>query len=343
MKRVGHLFDAAFSRESLYQAWIDASQGKMRRRATHEFSKRLASNLDDLHREINNGTYHPHPYLAFEIKEPKPRTIYAPSFRDLVVQHAIYRVICPIYDAAMIDQSYACRTGKGTHRAADYAQAALRKSASGTYVLKMDVRRFFYRIDRQRLRQLLDRKIKDKRFVDLMVSFSEYGEPLQPLGIPIGNLLSQIYALVYLTPLDHFIKRELKAHMYCRYVDDFIVFGVTRERGLQMLSLIQDFLRDDLHLELSKFSLQPTTRGVNFVGYRTWRSRRFIRKHSMFRLSRSAKKNQIASVVSILGHAQHTSSHKHLINNLKEKHHDLFCRLPKVHRQPSHGRDQLAA
>jgi retron-type reverse transcriptase len=149
------------------------------------------------------------------VHEPKPRTIYAPAFRDLVVQHAIYRLIYPVFNAGFVDTSFACRVGMGTHAAADYAQAALRRSAAESYFLQLDIRKFFYRIDRAVLRRQVERRIKDRRFVDLMMQFAEYG---QPQGIPIGNLLSQLYALVYLNPLDHFVKRELGVRLYCRYV-----------------------------------------------------------------------------------------------------------------------------
>jgi retron-type reverse transcriptase len=90
-----------------------------------EFSRRLASNLDALHQELHSGSYRPKPYVEFTVYEPKQRIIYAPAFRDLVVQHAIYRLVYPIFNAGFIDQSFACRVGKGTHAAADYAQAAL--------------------------------------------------------------------------------------------------------------------------------------------------------------------------------------------------------------------------
>lgn len=337
MKRVGNLFERAFTPEALYQAWLDASKGKMARRATMAFSRRLGAHLDELHDEIHSGRYRPQVYVEFTVHEPKPRTIYAPAFRDLVVQHAIYRLIYPLFNTAFIDQSFACRVGKGTHRAADYAQAALRAAPPGTCTLKLDIRKFFYRIDRARLRALIERRIKDERFVDIMMRFAEYGHPrTEPVGIPIGNLLSQLYALIYLSPLDHFIKRELKAERYARYVDDFVIFGWARQRCLDALQRIQHFLRDTLGLELSRWTLAPMSRGLNFVGYRTWRSRRFIRKHSLHRLNRSATKSQLASVISILGHARHTASWLPLITRLKEHHHDLFDRLPQVHHRPQH-------
>ena len=337
MKRVGNLFERAFTPEALYQAWLDAGQGKMARRATMAFSRRLGAHLEELHDEIHSGRYRPQVYVEFTVHEPKPRTIYAPAFRDLVVQHAIYRLIYPLFNTGFIDQSFACRVGKGTHRAADYAQAALRASLPGTCTLKLDIRKFFYRIDRARLRALIERRIKDERFVDMMMRFAKYGHPrTEPVGIPIGNLLSQLYALIYLSPLDHFIKRELKAERYARYVDDFVIFGWARQRCLDALQRIQHFLRETLGLELSRWTLAPLRRGLNFVGYRTWRSRRFIRRHSLHRATRCAAKGQLASVISVLGHARHTASWLPLITRLKEQHRAIFDRLPQVHHRPQH-------
>jgi len=325
MKRIGYLFEKAFTPESLYQAWEDASQGKRAKRATLEFGRCLATNLDALHTELHAGTYKPQPYFAFTVYEPKERIIFAPAFRDLVVQHAIYKLIYPIFNRTFIDQSYACRKGKGTHAAADYAQQALRCSAPDSYLLQLDIRKFFYSINRAVLRTQIERQIKDERFVDLMMQFADYG---QPVGIPIGNLLSQIYALIYMNPLDHFIKRELGARRYCRYVDDFVIFGWPRERCAAALARIIEFLRGTLKLELSRYSLHKIKRGINFVGYRTWRSTRFVRKHSLYTFTQSAKHGALESVVSILGHAKHTASLHHLLTTLKAHHYDLFNHLP---------------
>ena len=329
MKRIGNLFDLAFTLESLYQAWEDASRGKRNKRATLEFSRNLGSNLQALHSELHDGSYRPQPYTQFMVYEPKPRTIYAPTFRDLVVQHAIYRLIYPVFNPGFIDESFACRKGKGTHAAADYTQSALRASGSGSYVLQLDIRKFFYRIDRAVLRRQIERKIKDVRFVNLMMLFADYG---QAIGIPIGNLLCQIYALIYMNPLDHFVKRELGVRLYCRYVDDFILFNLTRQQCLEYLQCIQEFLCNELHLELSRYTIAPSSRGVNFVGYRTWRSTRFVRKHSLYTFTRAARSGALESVISILGHAAHTASKTHLLTTLKDHHHDLFNRLPKNYR-----------
>ncbi|MDD2664384.1 MAG: reverse transcriptase domain-containing protein [Dechloromonas sp.] len=305
MKRIGHLYEQAFTPEALLTAFFDASRHKRMTRACFQFERRLAYHLDQLHAELQDGSYCPRPYFSFMVYEPKPRLIYAPAFRDLVVQHAIYRLIYPLFNRGFIDQSFACRKGKGTHAAADYAQAALQNSPADSYTLKLDIRRFFYRIDRATLRRQIERKVKDRRFVDLMMAFADHGEPR---GIPIGNLLSQLYALIYLDPLDHFIKRELGVRLYCRYVDDFVLFGLTRRQAVEYRSRIVAFLAERIGLELSRSTIAPTRRGLNFVGYRTWASRRFVRKHSLFTFRRSVRRGDAASIAACLGHARRTHS-----------------------------------
>ena len=330
MKRIGFLFDKAFTHENLHQAYIDASRNKHGKRACFQFGRRLGRNLERLHTALHNGTYRPQPYYTFMVYEPKPRRIFAPSFADLVVQHSIYRVVYPIFNKTFIDQSFACRKGKGTHAAADYAQVAMQASPVDSYTLKLDIRKFFYRINRDNLRTMIERKIKDRRFVDVMMLFADHGEPV---GIPIGNLLSQIYALIYMNGVDQFIKRELKAKRYCRYVDDFVIFGISKESAVASLARIVAYIKN-IGLELSKYTIAAIKRGINFVGYRTWTSKRFIRNRSLFVFRRALRLGKIDSAVSILGHARRTHSLKYLITTIKEKYHDLL--LPKAYRRTAY-------
>jgi hypothetical protein len=340
MKRHGHLFEQAFSRAALMQGFHDAAKSKRGRRACFVFERNLGAQISALHHELRAGAYKPRPYFTFTVHEPKTRLIFAPAFRDCVVQHAIYRLISPIFERVFIEQSFACRKGYGTHKAADYAQAALLASPPGSYTLQLDIRKFFYRIDRTILRTLVEKKIKDDRMVDLMMAFADYGEPV---GIPIGNLLSQLYALIYLNPLDHFCKRELKAVRYCRYVDDFVLFGISHAAAVDFRLRIIDFIRDELHLELSRSTIAPVARGLNFVGYRTWASKRFIRRRSLWNFRQALKKGKTASVASILGHARRTHSLQHLINQAKEKNHDLYRQLPKIYRPGDNDHAAVAA
>lgn len=333
MKRQGRLFDAIFTPESLHQAYLDARHGKRAKRACFQFERVLGQNLAALHRELHQGAYRPRPYFSFEVYEPKKRTIYAPAFRDCVVQHAIYRAIYPIFDRTFIDTSFACRIGKGTHQAADYVQRTLRRCDGDSYYLQLDIRKFFYRIDRTILRELIAKKIKDPRLVELMMRFAEHDSPT---GIPIGNLLSQVYALIYLNPLDHFIKRDLGARHYVRYVDDFILFGLSREQCLEYRARIIAFLREGLALELSKSTIAKVKRGINFVGYRTWRSRRFIRKHSLYKYRRAVRGNRLDAAVSLLGHAKRTQSLTCMLDLAKEDNRAIYHQLPEGYRRHHH-------
>jgi retron-type reverse transcriptase len=325
MKRHGQLFDRCFSADNLYAAYLDARKGKRAKRAVFEFEKRLGPNLAELRAEILTGTYRPRPYFSFTVQERKPRLIHAPAFRDVVAQHAIYRVVYPLFDRTFIDQSYACRKGKGTHRCADYVQRALRQYPGGRFTLHLDVRRFFYQIDRDRLMILVGRVIKDQRLLAVMALYAEHGEPL---GIPIGNLLSQLYALIYLNPVDHYVKRVLKVRHYARYVDDLLLIGLTRAEALAARDAIADFLRERLGLSLSKAGLALVNRGVNFVGYRTWRSTRFVRRHSLHQFGRALRRGRVASLTSLMGHAQHTGTLCHYRRRIVREHPDLIPFLP---------------
>ena len=316
MKRTGNLFDEVFSPENMYQAYLDARKGKRMKNACHEFDIAAGAFLTDLHDRIHSGTYKVRRYHHFFVHEPKKREISAPWFGDIVVQHAIYRIVKPIFEKCYIATSFACRSGKGTHKASDYTQKALQSSDPEKYTLKMDIRKFFYRIDRDILRQMVERKIKDKRLVNIMMMFADDRQNL--IGIPIGNLLSQTYALIYLNSMDHFIKRTLKIRKYCRYVDDFILFDLTREECVRYRDMTIAYLKANLNLELSKWTIQKTKNGVNFVGYRTWRTARFIRKYSLHKFRRAVHRGKSQSVISLLGHAKTTNSLRGMITFLEQ-------------------------
>jgi hypothetical protein len=305
-KRIGFLYEKTFTKENLYDAYIVARAGKIEKWGTFYFETHLGSEINKLYKELKNDTYTPKPYKVFKIKEGhKRRTIYAPHFRDLVVQHAIYKTIYPIFDRKMIDASYACRKGKGTHKASDYTQKHMRKYDGNDYFAKLDIKGFFYNITRSILKKFFEKYIKDTRFVNVMCMFSKM---ITRLGIPIGNLLSQIYALMFLNPLDHFIKRVLKVKSYVRYVDDFVMIGLNIEQAKEFKKRCEDFVKEKLNLQLSHWHIQKIKRGINFVGYRTWKKIKFVRKHSIYKMKRAIKKLKIESIVSLIGHAKGTGT-----------------------------------
>ena len=330
MKRIGNLYPRIFTVDALLAAYQHASRHKKSHRACFEFGCNLGANLAALQHELQTGTYQPHPCSRFWVTDGrKPRMIEAPSFRDMVVQHAVYAVTSPIFEAHYIDTNFACRIGRGTHVAADWLQAAIRRAPRTDWVLHVDVRKFFYSIDRDVLQVLLARIIKCKKLLALMDSFAQRPEIT---GVPIGNLMSQTFANLYLNSLDQFCKRNLKIKDYGRYMDDSIMLAPDRATGLLWLASIRQHLAL-LGLEISHYSLHPVKRGANVCGFRTWSTGRFVRPRIISAVRADARKGRLESIISRLGHASRTCSLNPLLTYLKEKHHDLFNQLPEVYRR----------
>lgn len=330
MKRTGSLWPSMFTEAALFAAYSKAAQGKRSHRACFEFARRLGGNLADLATELESGQYQPRPLNRFWVYDgAKPRLIEAPAFRDLVVQHAIYAAISHTFERRYIATNFACRVGKGSHAASDWLHTAMRRAPRTDWVLHVDVRKYFYSIDRALLAGLLAKSIKCQRTLDLMMLFAHRPEPT---GIPIGNLLSQTFANVYLDSLDHFCKRQIKTAHYARYMDDSVMLAPDRATGLAWLQAIREHLAS-LKLEISHHSLQPIKRGVDFVGFRTWASGRWVRPSLISAIRQDARKGRLAPLISRLGHALHTRSMRTILNYLKKDHHALFDRLPASHRQ----------
>jgi len=314
-KRYGGLYQLAFTKENLYKAYLEARKGKRNKVGTYLFEKNIGENIDNLFEELQCFSYKPREYRTFTVYEPKERVIKAPHFRDLVVQHSIYRVIYNIFNKSFIDTSFACRKNGGTHKCSVYTQTQMKKYNGNLYFIKLDIRKFFYSIDRGILRKLFEKKIKDKQMIDIMTLFTE--DDSSSVGIPIGNLLSQLYSLIYLNELDHFVKRELKIKSYVRYVDDFVLIGLTLDEAKIAKEKCEKFVQDKLNLELSHWHIQKIKRGINFVGYRTWKNVKFVRKHSLYKFKRATKKQKVDSIISLIGHAKGTKSLSYFKNILE--------------------------
>ena len=304
MKRYGNLFGKTFTRETMYFAYLSARKHKRKTKSCLEFSASLGAEIDQLLLEINSGLYQPSAYRQLQVTHPKPRVIHAPCFRDVVVQHTIHATIYSVFDRTFIDTSMACRPGKGTHAASNYAYRAMQSVDPDGYTLHLDVEKFFASIDHGILLSLLRDKIKDNRMLEEMKKF--FG-PFRR-GLVLGNLLSQLYALIYLNPIDHYVKRELKVKRYVRYVDDMIFVGLEKQEALDVRGKVERYLADHLKLGLSKWAMRKVRDGINFVGYRTWPSHRLIRKFSLQKFRRAVQRNNEEAAWSIIAHAQRTSS-----------------------------------
>lgn len=304
MKTHKNLYPQICAFRNLYQAFRDARKGKRGKEPVADFEVDLEPNLWALREELVAQTYRPGPYHHFYIHEPKRRLISAAPFRDRVVHHALCRVIEPLLDRTFIHDSYACRTGKGNHRALERCSEFARQYG---YVLKCDIVKFFPSIDHAILRGLLARRIADEQTMWLIdrildsgagVLASEYevrwfpGDDLfSPLerarGLPIGNLTSQQWANVYLNPLDQFVKRELGCRAYLRYCDDFLLFAADKATLHRWREEIAGFLQAlRLTLHARKTAVFPVRMGVDFVGFRVFPTHRRLRRENVRRAFR---------------------------------------------------------
>jgi RNA-directed DNA polymerase len=296
VKTYKNLYPQICAFENLYLAYRAAARGKRGKAEVAAFERELEPNLLRLQEELLAQTYRPGPYTHFPIRDPKPRVISAAPFRDRVVHHALVRVIEPIFEARFIHDSYACRVGKGTHRALDRCQEFAR---GYRYVLQCDLVHFFPDVDHAILREILSRPIADARALWLVDLILESGRdvpnrhPLQyfpgddlfaanrPRGLPIGNLTSQFWANCYLNPLDQFIKRELKCRAYLRYVDDSLLFADDKRTLWRWKAAVADFqvgLRVRMHERES--TVYPVKNGIPFLGFRIYPDRRRLKRRN---------------------------------------------------------------
>jgi hypothetical protein len=190
--------------------------------------------------------------------------IHAPAFRERVAQHAIFNICEPVLDRKLIDDSFACRTGKGTHGALKRAQVFARRYA---WFLKLDVRRFFDSVVHTQLLEMLGRVFKDAHLLKLFAQIIGGYETERSRGLPIGSLASQFFANHYLSKLDRTCKQVLRIPGYLRYMDDFILWGHEREDLMKAREGVEKEL-DGIGLQLKKRAHPERVRdGVPFLGH----------------------------------------------------------------------------
>jgi RNA-directed DNA polymerase len=158
-----------------------------------DFEYHLEPRLCEIRRELVSGAYRWGPYRQFLIQDPKRRTIRAAPFRDRVVHHAIFNVLDPIIRRGFIRDTYACIPGRGCR-------------------LQCDIKSYFASVDHGVLLDLLAGRVGDARMLELLRSLIRHGAEQPGTGMPIGNLTSQLFANLYLDPLDHFAKETLRVH-----------------------------------------------------------------------------------------------------------------------------------
>jgi retron-type reverse transcriptase len=308
-----HKYEEIISLENLLEAWCEFRIGKKLRQDVQEFEHNLMSELIILQESLENGTYQHSPYQAFIVNDPKRRSIHKASVADRVLHRAIYRQLYTVFDTQFIEGSFSSRRSKGVHKALEqfmkFSRGVSVNYHKTAWVLKCDIRQFFASIDHRVLTKILKKYIDDDRLLNLLAAIiGSFSASTPGVGLPLGNLTSQLLANVYLNEMDQFIKHELKVKYYVRYADDFVLMSRDRAVLKRQLYLISDWLGVYLQLFIhpKKLSIATVASGVDFLGWVHFPHHRTLRtvtkRRMMMRLKMSNNENGVASYLGLLGY-----------------------------------------
>lgn len=291
-------YEQIYNFENLYKAYRKARCGKRWKGAAAKFEVNLLEALNLLSYQLKTKTYRLSPYNTFEVFEPKRRVVMSNSYKDKVVQHSLCdNVLEPAITRSFITDNYASQVGKGTHYGLDRLQEFLRryyrKHGCEGWILKGDISKYFYSIRHDALKTLIRKKISDPDvlwLVDMIIDSTEGN-----VGIPIGNQSSQLFALLYLDGLDHYIKEKLGIKYYGRYMDDFFLIHEDKEYLRHCREEIEARV-GALGLSLNgKTNIYPLKHGIDFLGFHTYLTEtggvvRKVRRRSKNNMKRKLKK-----------------------------------------------------
>lgn len=295
------------SEKNIWKCWFLFRKGKRPTRDIDVFQYGLEGNLALLRGDLLSGAYRHGGYHRFSVFDNKRREISVACVRDRVVHRLIYEYLNAIYDKTFLFDVWSCRKGKGLLGAIERTQSFLRKYPKH-FVWRADVRKFFDSVDHDVLVSILERKVRDQRTLDLLRevigSFS-----LSPgVGIPIGNLTSQIFSNIYLNEFDRFVAHTLKPSAYLRYGDDFLLFCDDRGKLIRFREEAKPFLSDRLHLVLHPKNdiLIPVRCGVKFLGVEMFPKGRRLKPRNRRRVAHRLTMANVASYAGLI--AKHESS-----------------------------------
>lgn len=309
------------SLEEVIEAYYDCRRRKRNTVNALEFEVDYEHHCIELWRELNAHRYEPRRSIAFVVEHPVKREIFAADFRDRVVHHLIARRIYGLLEAQFLTDSYSTQKGKGTlfgiQRVEQHIRECSENYTRDCYIMKLDISGYFMSIDKQRLydcvHEFLDKRYTDRvglpmllymlrktifnrperncirkvpryRWRGLPRNKSLFGSDGRT-GLPIGNLTSQLLALLFLDPLDHLVTGDWRVPHFGRYVDDMVLVHPSEEHLLKTRQLIEQWLSGHgLRLHPRKMYLQHYGKGVMFVGGMIKPGRKYISHRTRGRL-----------------------------------------------------------
>jgi len=282
MKRYGDLYRKILAYDNLLSAHLRARRGKTGVAEVQAVDKAPRPHLLKIQKLLVSKQFTTAPYERFLIHEPKEREISKlPYFPDRIVQHAVMQVIGPLWDRVFITDVYSAIPGRGIHAGLNRLRGFLKNERATRYCLQFDISKFYPSVNQDILMGLIERKIKCSDTLWLLENIVR--SPESGKGIPIGNYLSQYFANIYLNEFDHWLKETLKARYYIRYADDGVILDGSKRRLNAIHKAIAAYFKTNLYLSLNpKTQIYPVdARGIDFLGYRTFRKYTLLRKRSV--------------------------------------------------------------
>lgn len=258
--------------ENLYKAYKRSKQGKGFSKSSLRFQVAALDGIYQIKNMLETKSYNISKYNEFVIYEPKERIIKACSFKDKIVQHSLCdNVLLPLFKSEFIDCNFAGQKSKGTLYGLDWLKTQMKLACNeygyDCWIVKAVIRKFFYNINHEIMKDIIGYFIEES---DTYWLCEKFVDSTEGVGLPLGNQVSQVYALMYLSGMDHFITGELGVKYYGRYMDDFYLIVESKEYAKWCLESIRLFT-DSLYLELnSKTQIIPFKNGIKFCGFHTY-------------------------------------------------------------------------
>lgn len=268
-------FEQVTSFDSIYAAYKKAKRGKGHNQSRLRFEMTALDGTLQIKRLLETKQFNVSPYNQFKVYEPKERVVEAGSFKDKIVQHSLCdNVLLPALQSEFIQTNVAGQVGKGTLYGLDCLRAhmllAYNKYGYDCWIVKADITKYFYSIDHEILKDIVKYFVSDD---DVWWLCEKFIDSTDGLGLPLGNQVTQVFALLFLSGLDHFITGELGVKYYGRYMDDFYLIVKNKSYATYCLHAIKEFI-STLGLELNgKTQIIPFKNGIKYCGFHTYITR----------------------------------------------------------------------
>jgi RNA-directed DNA polymerase len=258
--RTDRLMEEIVDRENLKEALqrVKANKGSpgVDGMTVNQLDDYLRQHWPAIREQLLSGTYKPKPVKRVEIPKPDGgvRKLGIPTVLCRFIQQAVMQVLQRQWDPTFSDHSYGFRPGRSAHQAVAQAQRYIAEGYS--WVVDLDLEKFFDRVNHDKLMAQIAKRVEDKRLLKLIRAFLNAGVMENGLvspsveGTPQGGPLSPLLSNLVLDALDR--ELELRGHRYVRYADDSNVYVRSERAGQRVMKSVTRFITQQLKLKVNE-------------------------------------------------------------------------------------------